>query len=258
MNPSFSSQDNRPVVCLTGASRGIGEATAQALASHGYRLMLVGRDAHTLATLSDTLYQRYALTPHSVAVCLADLSQPTTVAQQAQHILNETLQAFGRLDTLINNAGVGGKVGLLTELSDDSIATMLTLNLHAPMLLSKHALASFVQQGIEGTIININSIAGKTAFPFWAVYDATKHGLKAFSEALLEEQRSNGIRILSIYPGACNTAIWDSLDLAADESPNKSGMLQPKDVAEAVVFALQQPKHILMNDITLQPTRPVL
>jgi NADP-dependent 3-hydroxy acid dehydrogenase YdfG len=242
------------VVCITGASRGIGKAVAQRLAWLGYRLMLVGREEASLQAVRMDLLQQTGCTADRVAYYCADLTHPAVAPQ----VIQATVQAFGRLDVLINNAGVGGKVGLISELDDAALATMVTLNLHSPMLLSKYAVQAMVNQGSGGTLMFINSIAGKTAFPYWAVYDATKHGLKAFADALMEEQRHNGIRCLSVYPGACDTAIWDTLDLAVDDTPNREGMLRPADVAEAVAFALQQPARVMMNDITLQPTLPVL
>jgi NADP-dependent 3-hydroxy acid dehydrogenase YdfG len=243
----FGQHLNGAVVLVTGASRGIGAAIARALDGYDPRFILVARNLDDLQAVAATL--------QSPVHCVqADLTQPDAIG----HVFKETLALYGRLDVLVNNAGVGGKVGLLNEVPPEDIARMVHLNLLAPMLLARQAVQCFVSQGSPGHIVNINSIAGKTAFPYWAVYDATKAGLKAFSEALQEEQRHNGTRVLSVYPGACDTDIWDSVDLAQDASPDRSGMLAPDDVANAVVYALAQPPHILMNDITLMPTAPAL
>jgi NADP-dependent 3-hydroxy acid dehydrogenase YdfG len=251
-------QTVKPVVLITGASRGIGEAIAHALAQTGdYTLALSARSTEALNTLKQTLQAEYPLL--KVAVFPCDVALP----ESPQWLIEAVHKQLGRLDVLINNAGVGGKVGLITEMPDAQLHAMVDLNLKAPMLLTKYALQAMLNQPAiagrgMGTIININSIAGKTAFPFWAVYDATKAGLKAFADALCEEQRSNGVRVVGIYPGACDTAIWETLDLAADDTPDKTGFLRPAQVAEAVLFALQQPAGTLVSDITLMPTTPAV
>ena len=249
---------NQPVVLITGASRGIGEAIAHALAKTGeYTLALSARSTDILSTLKQTLQVEYPTVQVDVFPC--DIALP----ESPQALIEAVFKRLGRVDVLINNAGVGGKVGLMTEMPDAHLHAMVDLNLKAPMLLSKYALQAMLNQpklvgrGM-GTIININSIAGKTAFPFWAVYDATKAGLKAFADALCEEQRSNGVRVVGIYPGACDTAIWETLDLAEDDTPDKTGFLRPAQVAEAVVFALNQPAGTLVSDITLMPTAPAV
>lgn len=233
------------VILITGASSGIGKAIAQALDAYRPRLVLVARRGEALAALADSLESECLVIP-------ADLLDTTTLKQ----LLVQTLERFGRLDVLINNAGVGGKVGLLPELPDAQILRMIQLNLSVPILLSKYAVEQFTQQGGGGTVLNINSIAGKWAFPYWSVYDASKAGLKAFTEAMSEEQRVNQNRFISIYPGACATAIWDSVDLA--QVPDASGMLSPLQVANAVVYALNQPQEVLISDITLMPTQALL
>jgi NADP-dependent 3-hydroxy acid dehydrogenase YdfG len=233
------------VILITGASSGIGKAIAQALDGYRPRLVLVARRGEALTALADSLESECLVIP-------ADLLETATLKQ----LLVQTLERFGRLDVLINNAGVGGKVGLLPELPDAQILRMIQLNLSVPILLSKYAVEQFTQQGGGGTVLNINSIAGKWAFPYWSVYDASKAGLKAFTEAMSEEQRVNQNRFMSIYPGACATAIWDSVDLA--QVPDASGMLSPLQVANAVVYALNQPQELLISDITLMPTQALL
>jgi NADP-dependent 3-hydroxy acid dehydrogenase YdfG len=238
-----------PVVLLTGASKGIGAATARLLASEGYRLLLTGRDEVALNALQQELAATHPATETLLAV--GEVRDNTFCEQLVQ----TAVAKWGQLDVLINNAGLGGKVGLLSEVPVEQIEAMLDTNLKAPILLCRAALQVMVPKG-QGTIINLNSVAGKTAFPYWAVYDATKFGLRALTEALCEEQRSNGIRVLGIYPGAVATAIWDGLDL--QQVPDKTGMLTPEQVAEAVRYALKQPQHVLVSEITLQPLKPAL
>jgi NADP-dependent 3-hydroxy acid dehydrogenase YdfG len=237
------------VAVLTGASRGIGKATARQLASCGVHLVMGARSIGALQTLAQELTSAY---PDVKIKCVqTDVTSP----KECQSLIQTAVREFGRLDILINNAGVGAKVSLLPEVTVDSISDTIDTNLKAPFYLAKYALEPMVAQQ-SGTIVNIDSIAGKTAFPYWAVYDATKAGLKAMTEALCEEQRSNNIRVLGIYPGAVDTDIWDSVDL--ESAPNREGMLQPDQIAEAVVFALKQPSSVFVSDITIQPTKPAL
>jgi len=235
------------IILITGASSGIGRALAEALDSFGAKLVLVARRTALLEELASSLICE----SHIIQ---ADLLDNTSL----QTLVQNTVQHFGRLDILINNAGMGGKQGLVTEMPDDELSCMIDLNLKAPMLLSKHAIAQFTEQGGGGTILMMNSIAGKHAYPYWAAYAATKAGLLAFSDALSEEQRCNNTRIITIYPGACHTAIWDEQDLPDDPNIHHTGLLTPQDVASACVYALNTPPHLLISDITLQPTRPCL
>ena len=233
------------VILITGASRGIGKAIAQTLDAFSPRLVLVARSGEALQALADSL-QSESL------IITTDLLE----MEGLESLISKTVERFGRLDVLINNAGIGGKVGVLPELPDTQIHRMIDLNLTVPILLSKYAVAQFTQQNEGGTVVHINSIAGKWAFPYWSVYDASKAGLKAFAEAMSEEQRSNQTRFISIYPGACATDIWDAVDLA--QAPHPEGMLTPEQVADAVLYALNQPPHLLISDITLMPTQALL
>jgi NADP-dependent 3-hydroxy acid dehydrogenase YdfG len=243
------------VVLLTGASQGIGFAIAQALAPysqhHGLKLAISGRNPQRLAQATQQLQHSFA------GLDLTPLPADVQDAHNGEWLVSQTVQRYGKLNILINNAGIGGKVGLLNEVSDEQLVAMVATNLTAPLLLAKHALRVMVPQQ-EGTIININSIAGKRPFPYWVAYDATKAGLKAATDALSEEQRSNGIRVIGIYPGAVATHIWDTLDLDQANQPDAGSILQPHQVAEAVLFALGQPANTLVSDITLEPTRPAL
>jgi short-subunit dehydrogenase len=237
------------VVLLTGASRGIGEALAHQLAAAGATLMLSARNQQALETLATALKIQHPACQVKVHPCDVQDTQACIT------LVESTIKQFGQIDVLINNAGIGGKVGLLSEMPLAQLEAMLDTNLKAPLVLA-HAVLVGMAARQSGVIVNINSVAGKTAFPFWAVYDATKAGLKAATEALAEEQRSNGIKVLGIYPGAVDTTIWDSLDL--QDNPNREGMLNPEDVAKAVLYALNQPAGVFVSDITLQPTIPAL
>ena len=110
------------------------------------------------------------------------------------------------------------------------------------------------QQG--GIIVNMNSIAGKTAYPYWSIYDASKFGLDAITTAVREEQRRNNIKVIGIYPGTVDTPIWETIEMGSE--PDRSGMLHADDIANAIVYALQQPNKTLVEEITLAPLNPAL
>ena len=244
-----SSRLKGQVAIITGASRGIGKAIAQALAKEGAHLILASRSVGALQTLAEELKE---LSPETqVTVVPTDVTDP----KACKALIQTAIDQHGQLDVLINNAGVGAKVALLSEVSDEAISQTIETNLKAPIYLTKYALDAMVPKQ-SGSIVNINSIAGKIAFPYWAVYDATKAGLKALTEAVAEEQRQNNIRVIGIYPGAVNTDIWDTVDLA--NAPNREGMLNVVQIANAILYALKQPQEVYINDISIQPTQPAL
>ncbi|MEM0951634.1 MAG: SDR family oxidoreductase [Cyanobacteria bacterium P01_H01_bin.74] len=238
----------RPVALITGASQGIGAAIALKLAKN-YDLALCARNKAKLDALADQLKQQDPLVTAHVSPC--DVTDNTQIQETVKHV-NDT---FGRIDVLINNAGVAPKVGLLQELSADTVNKTIDTNLKAPIFMMQAVIPIMVEQG-SGTIININSVAGQTAYPFWAVYDASKFGLRAVTEAVAEEQRNNNIKVMGIYPGAVDTAIWDALDLAA--APDKTGMMTPDDIANAVNYVLQQPAGVAVRSVSLSPLKPTL
>jgi NADP-dependent 3-hydroxy acid dehydrogenase YdfG len=237
-----------PVALITGASKGLGLAIANAMAAQGYSLGLVGRQLATLDPLVQTLAAQYPQQQFTALV--ADLSQPQA---SCGPLVAQAMTQLGHINVLVNNAGVAGRISLLTEMDDADIANTLQTNLLAPVLLTRHVLPHMVQQG-GGTVVNISSVAGKTAFPYWSVYVASKFGLSALTEAVGEEQRSNGIRVVAIHPGAVDTPIWDGIDANAQ----RANMLQPETIANAVLFALNQPDGAWVSDITVKPLRSVM
>lgn len=234
---------------ITGASQGIGRAIAERLAGLGIHMVLSARSADKLRALAEHLQNAYPATQSRIVPC--DVRD----AAQVQRVVDETVQAFGRVDILINNAGIAPREGLLQELSIADIDRTIDTNLKGALYFMRAVLPPMVEQQ-SGVIININSIAGKTAYPFWSVYDASKFGLHAVTRAVAEEQRPNGVKVAGIYPGAVNTALWD--DVGLEQGARREGMLDPEDIAEAVVYLLSQPTKTLIGDITLEPLKPVV
>jgi NAD(P)-dependent dehydrogenase (short-subunit alcohol dehydrogenase family) len=238
-----------PMALITGASKGIGRATAFKLAEQGYNLALASRSVDLLSALAQELTTLYP--DQQFKAFVADFSQPM---QTCSSLVQQVVAHFGRIDVLVNNAGVSGRIALLGEIADADIDATIQTNLLAPILLAKHVVSHMVSQGIKGSVVNISSIAGQTAFPYWSVYCASKFGLSALSQSLGEEQRSNHIRVCTIHPGAVDTPLWDGVDMAANRAP----MLQADIVASAIVFALNQPDGAWLSELTLKPLDSVM
>ncbi len=245
----MSSSLKNKVAIITGASQGIGQAVARHLADLGIHLTLCARSVDKLQALSDELQAKHRDLRILVIPC--DVRDHA----QVQAVVDQTQSTFNRIDILINNAGVAPKVGLLQELSVEDIDRTIDTNLKGAMYFMRAVLPTMVHQH-AGTIINVNSIAGKTAYPYWGVYDASKFGLHAITEAVADEQRLNGIKVVGIYPGAVKTAIWDGLEL--EQGPNTEGMLDSEHIAEAIAFILTQSTKVFISDITLAPLKPAL
>jgi short-subunit dehydrogenase len=175
------------VVIVTGASSGIGEATARAFGRAGDRVVLVARRA-------DRLQQVAADLPDSL-VAPADLMIPADIAR----VVDATLERYRRIDVLVNNAGLGA-YDWLERLSEDGIRKEIGINLLAPILLTRAALPAMLVQR-RGVIINVGSVSARIATPTMSIYCATKFGVDGFSESLRREVGPQGIHICMIYPG---------------------------------------------------------
>ena len=237
------------VALVTGASSGIGEATAIALAEEGARVAV---SARRRARLDNVVVQLAGLGPEPL-VLEADLLDET----QAQRVVRGTEAHFGRLDVLVNNAGVmylepvaGADLGRWRQ--------MLELNVLSLIASTQAALAGMTARG-DGHVVNISSTAGRIANPNAAAYSATKFGVVAFSEALRREVYRHGIRVSVIEPGVVQTELRDHIgDAATRDALNAwaEGMrqLQSRDVAEAIAFCVTRPPHVNINEILMRPT----
>ncbi len=249
MHPAPEWNPSGKVALITGASQGIGKEVALHLARLGMRLVLSSRNAEKLMALAAEIEQAHPGTPVLVVPC--DVTRP----DQVERVVNDAMAEFKRIDVLVNNAGIAPRVGLLQELSIEEIDRTIDTNLKGAIYCMRAVIPVMVaQQG--GIIINVNSVAGKTAYPYWSVYDASKFGLHAVTEAVADEQRSNHIKVVGIYPGAVDTPIWDGLGL--DQEPDYNGMLDARNVAEAITYIIRQPEKVHVREIVLAPLRPAL
>jgi NAD(P)-dependent dehydrogenase (short-subunit alcohol dehydrogenase family) len=219
---------------ITGASRGIGRAIAEKLADRDCTLLLHGRDREALATTCQLVE---AKTAQAIPLCF-DLRDPTAIQKMVEEIGNE------RLDGLINNAGVA-VVKPLEAVTLAEWQTTLDVNVTAPFLLTQKLLPIM---SAGSTIVNILSIAAKTGFPNWSSYCMSKFALEGFSQAVREELRPRGIRVLNIYPAATATEIWNGVE---GDWPREK-MLSAEEIGEAVAYALSRPNEVAVENITLQ------
>ncbi len=235
------SSPSSPRVLITGASRGIGKATALAFAKAGISSVLIGR---SLGQLQDTADEVRALGAEAIAISL-DLSE----VNQLNGRLGQVLETAGSVDMLVNNAGMGYTGGLLeTSLADWQ--RVLDLNLTSPLQCIQAVLPQ-MRSRRSGTIINVISVAGRQTFPDWGAYCASKFGLMGMTKTLAQEERSYGIRVVALCPGAVNTPLWDSPTVNSDF--DRSLMLTPEDVADAIVHAALLPQHVVLDELVLMP-----
>jgi len=224
---------------ITGASSGIGKATALAFAKAGIHLDLVSRSEAKLEAVADEVRQ----TGVKVKTYPLDLSTVDQVKDQISAIAAD----FGPIQILVNNAGMG-YTGSLMSTSLDDWQRVLDLNLTSVLQCIQGVLPG-MRDRQQGTIINVVSIAGQQVFPNWGPYCVSKFGLMALSKTLAAEERSHGIRVSAICPGSVNTPIWDTDTVQADF--DRSAMLTPDIVAQVILQTVLLPEQAVVEELTL-------
>ncbi len=227
---------------ITGASSGIGKATALAFAKSGINLALIARSKDKLSAVANAV-QAVGVTAQAYPIDLADLG---SVKEQISTIS----QNLGRVDILVNNAGIG-YTNSLDNTPLEEWQQVLDLNLTSVFQCIQGVLPQMRQQK-TGTIINVASIAAYNAFPDWGAYSVSKAGLIALTKALAVEERSNGVRAVTIAPGAVNTPIWDTDTVQADL--NREAMLTPEIVARSILHAALLPTQAVIETMTIMPS----
>lgn len=223
-------------ILITGASRGIGRAIAEKLATSETTLLLHGRDSNALEETSRVVESNGG---RSLQL-LHDLSDKTQI---------ETLIAavgVEPLDVLINNAGIA-IVKPLEAISLDEWNRTLAVNVTAPFLLTQKLSA---QMKSGASIVNILSVAARTGFAGWSCYCMSKFAFDGFAQSIREELRPRGIRVLNIYPAATDTEIWQPIE---GDWPRER-MMSPNEIAEAVAFMLSRPGEVAVEGITVTNT----
>jgi NADP-dependent 3-hydroxy acid dehydrogenase YdfG len=242
------------VALVTGASSGIGEATARALAAEGASVALVARRADRLTRLADELTA-------SGAGALA-IEADITDRDRARSAVARTVEALGRLDILVNNAGVM-LLGPIEGAPIDEWDRMLDLNLRALLSVTEAALPHLLHAAESeprnvADLINISSTAGRQVKRGSGVYNLTKHGVGAFSDSFRQEFSRRHLRVGVVEPGAVDTELRDHLRPEVREAQAKRmatmERLQASDVAEAIRFMVTRPRHMVVNELLVRPT----
>jgi NADP-dependent 3-hydroxy acid dehydrogenase YdfG len=235
------------VAAVTGASSGIGEATALALARAGAAVALAARRADRLAAVAEQL-------EGPSVVVEADIGDE----QQAREFVQRAHDELGGLHILINNAGVM-LLGPVTGADVEEWRRMISVNLLG-LLYCTHAALPLIERSGGGDIVNLSSVAGRRAEAGAAVYNMTKFGVHAFSEALRQEALHAGIRVTTVAPGFVETELQGHnrnplVQQALAKSREQIGeVLTPADIAEAIVNVVSQPPHVCINEIVVRPT----
>jgi NADP-dependent 3-hydroxy acid dehydrogenase YdfG len=221
-----------PVFLITGASSGIGAATARQAAAAGYRLVLAARSRDRLTELAEEIGGE----DRALAVG-CDVSE----WEQQEAMVKETLSRFGRLDVVFANAGFGAARGFLKETPEHWRSMVLT-NVYGAALTIRATLPALKEA--RGHLLLTGSVAGRRALP-GSLYSATKWAVTAMGEAARQELNGTGVRVTLIEPGMVDTPFFS-------ERPSQA--LDPDDVARAVMFAVSQPAHVDVNEILVRPT----
>jgi len=239
------------VAVVTGASSGIGEATALALAREGAAVALGARRADRLESLRD----RIESDGGRAAAIEADIADEA----QARALVEGARDQLGGLDILVNNAGVM-LLGPVTGADTEEWRRMVDVNVLGLLYCTHAALPVMAEQG-SGHIVNLSSVAGRTANLGSAVYNLTKWGVGGFSEALRQEALHAGIRVTIVEPGFVQTELQGHnqnpmVVEQIDKMQQQIGdLLQAEDIADAIAYAVTRPQHVSINEVLVRPTR---
>ncbi len=237
------------VVMITGASKGIGKATAFAFAAAGAKVVIAARTRETLEQVAVELKKVEGVSnPDSILAVPTDVTNVDAVKQLVQ----QTLDVYQHVDILINNAGIG-HFGPVVDFEPDDWDAVLNSNLKAVYLCAKYALPSMLEQG-SGQIINVLSVAAKVTFQASSAYCAAKAGALALTKVLASEVRQQNIRVTAVLPGSVHTPFWDGVP----EHPDFEQMLTPEHVADTIVSVCQQPSGMVTEEIVVMPPLGIL
>lgn len=230
------------VVAVTGATSGIGRALAEALAPRGVRLGLLARSGKVLAELEPALRSAGAA---DVLVRPADVGDPAAAPAWIADILDR----WGRLDVLVNNAGIG-ILKPVAELTDADWDRTLATNLTGPFRLIRAALPA-MRRARGGHIVNVSSIAGEVGFAGGGAYCASKFALQGLSECLMQEVRKEGVKVTIVGPGSVDTR-FDAP--GAGKPADTSWKIPPAEIARTILYAIESPAGVMPTKIQVRPT----
>ncbi|AID02315.1 SDR family oxidoreductase [Staphylococcus xylosus] len=226
------------VAIVTGASSGIGASIAETLSQHGVKVVLTGRNE---TRLSDVAKQLRENSQSEIDTHIVDVTQKDEVAK----LVKETENKFGRVDILVNSAGLMLS-SAITDGDVEAWENMIDVNVKGTLYGINAVLPIFLNQ-TTGHIINIASISGFEVTKQSTLYSASKAAVHTITQGLEKELAKTGVRVTSISPGMVDTPLSGNTDWGSRKK------LDPQDIAEAVVYALQQPSHVNINEVTVRP-----
>ncbi|MCW2865242.1 MAG: hypothetical protein JWP48_6950 [Actinoallomurus sp.] len=250
----MSDRLNGTVALVTGASSGIGAAAALALAEQGAAVALVARRADRLDALADKI--------RGAGGTALVLAGDVTVEEQAREVVERTVAELGRLDTLINNAGVM-LLGPAVDAPMEEWRRMVEVNVLGLLYCAHAALPHLLSAADDdprhvADLVNISSVAGRVARSGSAVYNATKHGVGAFSEGLRQEVTGRHVRVSLVEPGGTDTELSGHNRPEVLEGIKKRfadvERLRAEDIADAITYVVTRPRHVAVNEILVRPT----
>jgi len=218
-------------ILVTGASRGIGRALVEQLASRGHRVLATARDTAALRELQQST---------ECAAIGCDLTGPPQAVEQ---LFRDALGELGELDVLVNNAGFNSRKAPVHETTDDEWAAQYAVNLRAPYVLCRAAMAHMVQRG-EGHILNVLSSVCRTHAAEMGVYSAMKHGLMGLTKAMIKEGTQHNVKVTGVYPGGTDTSF---------RSAARPAYMRPESAAAMLVQAIEAPADVVVHELTYRP-----
>jgi len=237
------------IVVITGASSGIGYSTAKALAKKGAKIVAGARRLDRLEALQKEITNDGG----EITICETDVTKKL----DCDNLVKQAIEKYGTVDVLVNNAGLM-PLSFVKSLKIDEWDRMVDVNIKGVLYCTAAVVPTMVEKK-SGHIINISSVAGRIVFPAGSVYCATKHAVTAFSEGLRQELsvRKN-IRVTSIEPGVVqteltNTITEEALQAFVDKHKEMEG-LQAENISDAIIFAIDAPNHMNVNEILIRPT----
>ena len=245
-----NANNDRPIALVTGATSGIGRATAVRLAANGYRLILTGRRVVTLRKLAETIEADYQTDCLAVPVDVRDYD---ALSKTFEH-----LPVFWQdISVLVNNAGLAAGLDPVHEGSLEDWNQMIDTNIKGMLFMTRIIAPGMVERG-RGHIINIGSIAGKEVYPKGAVYCATKHAVEALTKGMRQDFVPYGIKVSSVCPGAVETEFslvrFKGDQERADKVYDGFVPLNADDIADVIHFVISRPAHVNIQDVLIMPT----
>jgi len=230
---------------ITGASSGIGEATARELAEKGYDLILTGRRKERLEEVANKIGKK-------TEILVFDISS----REELESVCQKNEKILSGVQVLINNAGLAKGLDRVQDAKIEDFEEMINTNIKGLFYLTRKILPSMVKRN-EGHILNVGSVSGRWVYPNGAVYCATKHAVRAFSEGLRMDLFGTNIRVTNIEPGMTNTE-FSTVRFGSKEKADLvyQGMtpLSGKDIAEAISWSLERPAHVNIQEMIIYPT----